>query len=381
MPLLYSARMKTPNAPLFPAWLTIARAIASHTAVWTAICAVGALGSWRDQASPAMHGYAYFLLRWLVYHLPMIMLGSGLSLALARWHALFDSARRSALVYAVLLCSFLPLEWLHVAFCDVLFRGAGFSLAAVRSAFGAMSMFGRFTEFAWMSGTVVAMAAIGNRRLARAREAGWRRAQSDNLALQLALEQQRMLALRAQLEPHFIFNALNAISALVRTGDRPLALSGIARLSDLLRYALAAGARETVTIGEELQFVHDYLALQRLRYGARLRFSLDGDSETVRHGDCPPLLLQPLIENALRHDLDSHDGESDIRLSFEVSGNEVLIRVSNPLQPHATPNPGAGLGLHNTRERLQSSSQQARLQTQRLDGRFLVEIRMPLQVA
>ena len=384
MPLLYSARMKTPNATLFPVWptwLTIARAIASHTAVWTAICAVGALGSWRDQAGPAMHGYGHFLLRWLVYHVPMIMLGSGLSLALARWHALFDSARRSALVYAALLGSFLPLEWLYVALCDVYFRGAGVSLAAVWSTFGTMSMFGRFTEFAWMSGTLVAMAAIGNRRLARAREAGWRRAQSDNLALQLALEQQRMLALRAQLEPHFIFNALNAISALVRTGDAPLALSGLARLSDLLRYALAAGARETVSIGDELQFVHDYLSLQRLRYGARLRFSLDGDSETVRHGDCPPLLLQPLIENALRHDLDSHDGESDIRLSFELSGNDVLIRVSNPLQPHATPNPGAGLGLQNTRERLLSSSPQAMLQTRRLDGRFLVEIRMPLQVA
>lgn len=384
MPLLYSARMKTPNAPLFPAWpawLAIVLAIASHTAVWTAICAVGALGSYRDQAGLATHGYGHFLLRWLVYHVPMMMLSCGLSMALGRWHALFDSARRSALVYAALLLFFLPLEWLHVAFCDVFFRGAGVSLAAMRSAFGSISMFNLFTEFAWMSGTVVAMAAIGNRRLARAREAGWRLAQSDNLALQLALEQQRMLALRAQLEPHFIFNALNAISALVRTGDGPLALSGIARLSDLLRYALAAGARETVTIGEELRFVHDYLSLQRLRYGARLRFSIDGDSEQVRHGDCPPLLLQPLIENALRHDLDSHDGESDIRLSFEVTGNEVLIRVSNPLQPHATPNPGAGLGLRNTRERLQSSSQRGRLQTQRLDGRFLVEIRMPLQLA
>lgn len=379
--LLYSARMKIPDAPLFPSWPAIARTIASHTAVWTAICAVGALGSYRDYVGQAVHGYGHFLLRWLAYHVPMIMLGSGLSLALSRRPALFDSSRRSAVIYTGLLIFFLPLEWLYVAFCDVLFRGAGVTLAALWSAFLAMPMFSRFTEFAWMSGTVLTMAAIGNWRLARMREAGWRRAQSDNLNLQLALEQQRMLALRAQLEPHFIFNALNAISALVRTGDGPLALSGIARLSDLLRYALAAGARETVSIGEELQFVHDYLALQRLRYGERLRFAIEGDSEAVRHGDCPPLLLQPLIENALRHDLDSHTGEGDIRLSFALAGNEVLIRVCNPLQPHATPNPGAGLGLQNTRERLQSSSKQASLQTQRLDGRFLVEIRMPLQVA
>ncbi|MFM2085652.1 MAG: hypothetical protein RLZZ237_521 [Pseudomonadota bacterium] len=373
--------MKTPDAPSVPTWPAIARTVACHTAVWTAICAVGALGSYRDYVGQAVHGYGHFLLRWLAYHVPMIMLGSGLSLALSRWPALFDSARRSALIYTGLLFSFLPMEWLYVAFCDVLFRGAGVAWEAVCSAFMAMPMFNRFTEFSWMSGTLVAMVAIGNWRLARVREAGWRRAQNDNLALQLALEQQRMLALRAQLEPHFIFNALNAISALVRTGDGPLALSGIARLSDLLRYALAAGARETVSIGEELQFLHDYLSLQRLRYGARLQFSIEGDSVAVRHGDCPPLLLQPLIENALRHDLDSHEGEGDIRLSFALAGNDVLIRVCNPLQPHATPNPGAGLGLQNTRERLQSSSRQASLQTQRVDGRFLVEIRMPLQVA
>ncbi|MFZ4874356.1 sensor histidine kinase [Janthinobacterium sp. Mn2066] len=379
--LLYSPRMKTPAAPSTPSCTAIATTIVCHTAVWTLICGVGALGSYRDYAGAATHGYGHFLLRWLLYHVPMIMLGSGLSLALNRWPALFDSARRSALVYVALLLFFLPLEWLYVAFCDVVLRGAGVSLEVVGSAFMALQMFNRFTEFAWMSGTLLAMAAIGNWRLAREREAGWRRAQSANLALQLALEQQRMLALRAQLEPHFIFNALNAISALVRTGDGPLALSGIARLSDLLRYALAAGAREMVTIGEELQFVHDYLSLQKLRYGERLRFTIEGDCETVRHGDCPPLLLQPLIENALRHDLDSHDGEGDIRLSFEVLGNDVLIRVSNPVQPHATPNPGAGLGLQNTRERLQSSSKQASLQTQRANGRFLVEIRMPLQAA
>ena len=84
MPLLYSARMNTPNAPLFPAWptlLTIVSAIVSHTAVWSAICAVGALGSYRDQTGLATHDYGHFLLRWLAYHVPMMMLSCGLSLA------------------------------------------------------------------------------------------------------------------------------------------------------------------------------------------------------------------------------------------------------------------------------------------------------------
>ena len=74
-----------------------------------------------------------------------------------------------------------------------------------------------------------------------------------------------MLALRAQLEPHFIFNALSAISALVRSGDKTVALTGIARLSDLMRYTWSASLRDGVTIADELQCVNGYRALQRLR--------------------------------------------------------------------------------------------------------------------
>lgn len=129
---------------------------------------------------------------------------------------------------------------------------------------------------------------------------------------------------------------------------------------------------------EELQFVRDYLALQRLRYGDRMHFHIEGDDETVRRGDCPPLLLQPLIENALRHDLDCHGGPSDIRLSFERNDESVLIRVSNPVSPHVSPNPGTGLGLHNTRTRLKLASAASSLHTELRANRFCVEIRMPL---
>ncbi|HBI69805.1 MAG TPA: sensor histidine kinase, partial [Massilia sp.] len=78
-------------------------------------------------------------------------------------------------------------------------------------------------------------------------------------------------------EPHFLFNALNAISALVRGGDTALALGGIGRLSELLRYALAASTRSSSTVAEELDFVRGYLDLQRLRYGERLQVRIEGD--------------------------------------------------------------------------------------------------------
>lgn len=355
------------------------RTIALNLLAWTAICAVGALGSYTDGA----HGgeavsYLGILARWWSIHLPMLLLSTGLSLALARWPALFDSRRRTLLVYAGLLVSFLPCEWTYVASLLAYFNGASATMGGAWGAVTTMSKVGWFTEYAWMTGTFLAMVAIGNQRYARTRQLAWQVAQADNLSLNLALEQQRMLSLRAQLEPHFIFNALNAISALVRSGDKPVALTGISRLSDLVRYALSASLRETVTIAEELQFVFDYIALQRLRYGDRLHFSIDGDDDIVRSSECPPLLLQPLIENALRHDLDCHTGPSDIRLSFARTDNDVLISVSNPARPHLSPNPGMGLGLRNTRARLQLTSAAASLRTELRADRFLVEIRMPL---
>jgi LytS/YehU family sensor histidine kinase len=175
-----------------------------------------------------------------------------------------------------------------------------------------------------------------------------------------------------------MFNALNAISALVRGGDSKLALVGINRLSDLLRYALAASVRDTVSVADELQFVRDYLDLQRLRYGERLQIRIEGDDDTLRQVECPPLMLQPLIENALRHDLDCHDSPSDIHLWFKRDGPDLHIGVSNPVNAQASPNPGAGLGLRNTHDRLHAANSAASLITGLRGGRFVAEVRLPL---
>jgi len=232
----------------------------------------------------------------------------------------------------------------------------------------------------WFSttGTFAAILAIHYWRQARERELAWQRSQTDMLNLKLALEEQRMLALRAQFEPHFLFNALNAISALVREGDRTLALGGIGRLSDLLRYALSASGRNMATVADELRFVHDYLDLQRLRYGPRLQVHIEGAGDLLHEVECPPLLLQPLIENALRHDLDCREGPSDIHLCFARDGAVLSIRVTNPVSALASPNPGAGLGLANTRDRLRLMHAGASLQAGRQGDRFVAEVRLPL---
>jgi two-component system sensor histidine kinase AlgZ len=356
-----------------------ARTIVNHVAFWTALCAIGAFGNYVDRAHFGRDAvYADILLRWWVGHVPVMALSSGLSLALVRRPALFTERRTTLRAYAALILLFMPLEWFYVGCADILLRGDTLTLASSWAELGKMGKMTWFGETAWASGTFIAMVAIGNHREARARSEAFAKAQAENLNLHLALEQQRMLALRAQLEPHFIFNALNAISALVRGGDKADALAGIGRLSDLLRYALSATQREHATIDEELGFVRDYLALQHLRYGERLRIRIDGDDEDVRRGECPPLLLQPLIENALRHDLDCHDGQGDIRLSFERTADELLIRVMNPVSAWASPNPGTGLGLSNTRARLALADPRASLRTASQDGTFTAEISLPL---
>lgn len=324
---------------------------------WSAICAIGSLSSYGtlvQEGAPA--SYSHVLARWIGAHALMMVFSTALYLALLRWPRMLASVRHIGIGYLLVLLLFLPLE-------------IGF--VSLQQPIGLFSM---FLEFAWTTFTYVTVVGILLWRLQRARE-------RDNLALRLELEQQKLAALRGQLEPHFIFNALNAISALVRMDDKAVALTGISRLSGLLRYAQSASTREWVTLAEELQFVRDYLALQAMRYGARLRVSIEGDQGEVLAADCPPLLLQPLVENALRHDLDCHDGEGDIRLQFAQRNGMLHIRVCNSVR-EAQANPGLGLGLRNTEARLRMAcGDGAALRTERAGGRFTADITMPMYFA
>jgi len=358
------------NTPRRPA----VRTLIATVLLWSAISALGALQTYSDNLRGGIDShYPALLLTWFVeYALPLVVLSTGLSLALGRWPALVERPRNVVLLFAALVFLFQPAQWTWMAWL----RG----YLPVAGADEAWQLLRKMLLVGWFSttGTFAAILALHYRRRARERELAWQRSQTDMLALRLALEEQRMLALRAQLEPHFLFNALNAIGALVREGDKTLALGGIERLGELLRYALSASARNSATVASELQFVRDYLDLQRLRYGARLQVRIEGESDLLHEVDCPPLLLQPLIENALRHDLDCHGGASDIGLDFAVAGEVLCIRVANPLSRQAPPNPGAGLGLANTRDRLRLMHPGASLEAGVRDERYVAEIRLPL---
>ena len=362
------------HATTLPAAPTALRTIAASVLLWSAISVLGALQTYSDnlRSGFASH-YPALLVTWFIeYAVPLIVLSAGLSMLLARWPALLARPRNVVLLFVGLVLVFQPAQWTYMAWLR--------DMLHIHSLDDAWQLLLRMLLVGWFSttGTFAAILALHYSRRARERELAWQRSQTDMLNLRLALEEQRMLALRAQLEPHFLFNALNAISALVRDDDKALALNGIGRLSDLLRYALSASVKSSATVAAELQFVRDYLDLQRLRYGERLRVHIEGDEALLHEVECPPLMLQPLIENALRHDLDCHAGPSDIRLAFTRVGEQLAIRVTNPTGAQASPNPGAGLGLANTRDRLRLMHPGASLQAGAQGGRYVAEVRLPL---
>jgi hypothetical protein len=357
-----------------PALPPALRTIAASVLTWSAISILGALQTYSDnlRGGLASH-YPSLLVTWFIeYAVPLIVLSCGLTILLARWPTLLARPRNVVLLFAGLVALFQPAQWTYMAWL----RG----YLHVASLTDAWQLLLKMLLVGWFSttGTFAAILALHYARRARERELDWQRSQADMLKLRLALEEQRVLALHAQLEPHFLFNAMGAISALVREDDKTRALAGIGHLSELLRYTLSASVRSTTTLAAELQFVQGYLDLQRLRYGERLRVHIEGESGLLHEVECAPLLLQPLIENALRHDLDCREGPSDIGLQFAREGDAIFVRVTNPLNAQASPNPGAGLGLANMRERLRLLHPSASLHAGVQGERFVAELRLPL---
>jgi signal transduction histidine kinase len=142
----------------------------------------------------------------------------------------------------------------------------------------------------------------------------------------------RLLALRYQIGPHFLFNALNAISTLVVTDRKADATATIARLADLLRVSLDAQEHGTVTLASELEIVRAYVAIERVRFGDRLQVVIDADEATL-DARVPAMLLQPVVENAVRHAVAVHDEPTCIRVSSRAKRGIAIIPVEGSVIP------------------------------------------------
>jgi two-component system LytT family sensor kinase len=192
----------------------------------------------------------------------------------------------------------------------------------------------------------------------------------------------RLDALRMQLHPHFFVNTLNTLSALVLKGDQHTAQRVIARLGDLLRVALATSSTQQVSLATELEFADSYLELEQLRLGDRLQIVRDIEPE-ARRAMVPSLILQPLIENAIRHGIAprSAAGRLVIDARREDSSLVVRIRDSGAGFVAGAATRGTGVGLENVRARLAALyGDSASLVTANApEGGAVVTISMPFQ--
>ena len=174
--------------------------------------------------------------------------------------------------------------------------------------------------------------------------------------LEAQLSQARLNALQAQLHPHFLFNALNAISTLLRRDTRA-AQDALASFSELLRMALSHSNQPEVTLREDLEFLRRYVEIQQTRLGERLRFEEEIAPEAL---DClvPALLLQPLVENAIRHGIEPSANPGLVRVIAQAQGDILIVRVEDNgaglSSKEDERNSGVGIGLQNLRARLET---------------------------
>jgi hypothetical protein len=231
----------------------------------------------------------------------------------------------------------------------------------------------------WASCAVVgaSLAYLVLRRLHDARDLEQRNAELQRLTAEAQLS-----ALVAEVRPHFLFNALNNLAELVHQ-DPARAEQMVLHLSSLLQATLTHGRQRTVSLAEELQHVDDYLAVQQMRFEDRLRVSRNVEAAALS-ARVPPMLLQPLIENAVVHGIEGRVGASQLHIAVHATASMLELQVDDDGPgPGGSAHTGTGTGLRNVRDRLTAlygESATAEL-TARAGGGARVCVRLPLERA
>jgi LytS/YehU family sensor histidine kinase len=204
-----------------------------------------------------------------------------------------------------------------------------------------------FIGLLFYSMTVVVGFALVNQERLRARELAASKLEARLVEAQLG-------ALRMQLHPHFLFNTLNTIAMFMRAGDAPTSIRLLARLSELLRHLLDDGGAQEVPLRTELDYANRYLDIEGTRFSDRLRIDLAVPDE-LKEALVPNLLLQPLLENAIRHGIAARASAGAIELKVARSNGKLLVHLRNEgpgLPPGWSLEDARGIGLRNTALRL-----------------------------
>jgi two-component system sensor histidine kinase AlgZ len=346
-------------------------------------------------------GAALYLLAWLVLALVLASLVSFISGAALANSVLF--ALPLLLVYAF-ACSY---STYYLCRAWPLAQQGGMSIAAVFCVSAAMAAAGwtgmaALWNWLWLlSGQDWAGIALGAPLLALMFGFGVILYGLSALAYYLAIEVERarqserrelearvmaqdaeLRMLRSQIDPHFLFNSLNSISAL--TSINPAAARAMTlRLADFFRHTLGLEAHRKVTLDAELTLALHFLAIEQVRFGERLAVERDVAIEAL---GCllPPLILQPLVENAVKHGIGNLTEGGAVRIAAARAGSQLRLAVENEMDIEMTANAGGavGIGLANVRQRLAAAyGEQAAIHWSRDGNRFRVELTLPFETA
>ena len=196
------------------------------------------------------------------------------------------------------------------------------------------------------------------------------------LQAEIGSREAELRALRAQIHPHFLFNSLNSINALIAARPEE-ARKLCVRLGDFLRASLTLGSREWIPLAQELALAEQLLSIERVRFGERLSHATRADDE-ARACLVPPLLLQTLVENAVTHGIAQRIEGGQVQIEAERRGAELWIAITNPRDADAPTRSGTGIGLQNVKRRLAAlHGQEAEVRVLPSDDAFRVELLIP----
>lgn len=197
-------------------------------------------------------------------------------------------------------------------------------------------------------------------------------------ATQLLARDAELQVLRSQINPHFLFNSLNSISALT-TIDAAAARSMTIELGSFFRKTLAVSERLSITLTEELELCEHFLAIEKIRFGEKLQTIIEID-QSAQAAKVPPMFLQPLIENAIKHGICNLNDGGMITLKMVTHNAQLLISVSNPMDHQPTNASGTGTGLKNLKARINNLyGERGYASWRAADNIFCVEIMIPLE--
>ena len=200
------------------------------------------------------------------------------------------------------------------------------------------------------------------------------------LGLEVMAREAELKALRAQIDPHFLFNSLNSISALTTT-DPQGAREMCVQLAAFFRNSVRLGTEDEVPLEQELELVGNYLEIEKIRCGPRLSTRVEVGPGC---GSCrvPPLILQPLVENAVRHGIHSLTGGGHVEVKASCADETLSLSVENPFDADAAHRRGAGVGLVNVKQRIRALyGKHADLRTAASEGLYRAELRLPCRGA